>query len=185
MRPPDMMLIMIALLGFIAGLLLVFAWHMNHRAGDLRALPVRMYGLSCALSLNFRLKNAPLWALGFICPRVHVSALSDRLGSELGVGYLHHRQTARRQASVAERPVALPPVQGKEPQMPPYFSPVRQHASKRPPASRPMCKAFEPLGRQRSTSNAHTAARCTKSQCARIQWRAETTDFAGSSRGPR
>jgi hypothetical protein len=40
----------------------------------------------------FQLKNAPLWALGFICPRVHVSALSDRLGSELGVGYLHHRQ---------------------------------------------------------------------------------------------
>ena len=40
----------------------------------------------------FSVKNAPLWALGFICPRVHVSALSDRLGSELGVGYLHHRQ---------------------------------------------------------------------------------------------
>ena len=41
----------------------------------------------------FQLKNAPLcgrW--GLICPRVHVSALSDRLGSELGVGYLHHRQ---------------------------------------------------------------------------------------------
>jgi hypothetical protein len=86
-----MILIMIALLGFIAGLLLVFAWHKNHRAGD-RARPVRMYGLSCALSLNFQLKNAPLWALGFICPRVHVSALSDRLGSKLGVGYLHHRQ---------------------------------------------------------------------------------------------
>jgi Transposase len=41
---------------------------------------------------------------------------------------------------------------------------VRQHTSKRPPAPRPMCKVFELLGGQRSTSNAHTAARCTKSQ---------------------
>jgi hypothetical protein len=115
----------------------------------------------------FQLKNAPLWALGFICPRVHVSALSDRLGSELGVGYLHHRQRPCARRRWLRDPSRSRLYKERSRRCPPYFSPVRQHASKRPPASRPMCKAFEPLGRQRSTSNAHTAARCTKSQCAR------------------
>jgi hypothetical protein len=115
----------------------------------------------------FQLKNAPLWALGFICPRVHVSALSDRLGSELGVGYLHHRQRPCARRRWLRDPSCSRLYKERSRRCPPYFSPVRQHASKRPPASRPMCKAFEPLGRQRSTSNAHTAARCTKSQCAR------------------
>jgi hypothetical protein len=112
-------------------------------------------------------QRAPLWALGFICPRVHVSALSDRLGSELGVGYLHHRQRPCARRRWLRDPSCSRLYKERSRRCPPYFSPVRQHASKRPPASRPMCKAFEPLGRQRSTSNAHTAARCTKSQCAR------------------
>jgi len=42
-----------------------------------------------------------------------------------------------------------PLLQRRSRRWPPYFSPVRQHTDKRPPASRPMCKAFEPLGGQR------------------------------------
>jgi hypothetical protein len=75
----------------------------------------------CALSLNFQLKNAPLWALGFICPRVHVSALSDRLGSELGVGFLHHRQRPCARRRWLRDPSRSRLYKVKEPQMSSLF----------------------------------------------------------------
>src|SRR6266700_2732412 len=49
------------------------------------------------------------------------SALSERLGSQSSVGFHPSPTAALRQASVAERPIALPPVQGKEPQMASLF----------------------------------------------------------------
>ncbi len=121
----------------------------------------------------------------FICPRVHVSALSDRLGSELGVGYLHHRQRPLRQASVAERPVALPPVQGKgAADVLPIF-----HLSDNTPASahRHRDRCAKPSSRLEGNAQRQmpTLPRGARNLSPRdiYQWRAETTDFAGSSRG--
>jgi hypothetical protein len=48
-------------------------------------------------------------------------------------------------------------------------------------------QSLQPLGRPRSKSNAHTAARYTKSQCARrislLRYRMLRTDYAWPSRG--
>ena len=67
-----MMLIMIALLGFIAGLLLVFAWHMNHRAGDrARVAGANVWAVVCPFSKFSVEKCAPLGAGIHLstCPR--------------------------------------------------------------------------------------------------------------------
>src|SRR6516165_942251 len=73
----------------------------------------------------------------------YVCTLAGRLNDAL----LHNEaitDKAMRQASVAERPVALPPVhptEGSHP-WPHCFSPVHKLIRKHPPASRPTRKAF-------------------------------------------
>src|SRR5262245_45113042 len=80
----------------------------------------------------------------------YVCTLPGRLNDAL----LHNEaitDRALRQASVAERPVALPPVdptKGATP-WPHCFSPIHKLIRKHPPASRPTRKAFAHLGRQR------------------------------------
>ena len=81
-------------------------------------------------------------------------ALSYRLRSESGVGFIHHRhRPCARRRCLRDRSRSRLYKEGAG-RWPPYFSPVRQHTTRRPPALRPMCKAFKPLGRQRSKSNA-------------------------------
>jgi hypothetical protein len=113
-------------------------------------------------------------------------ALSYRLRSESGVGFIHHRQRpCARRRWLRDRSRSRLYKEGAG-RWPPYFSPVRQHTTRHPPALRPMCKAFKPLGRQRSKSNAHIAVRSTKSQCARrismVRYRMLSADYAGPSR---
>jgi hypothetical protein len=132
----------------------------------------------CALSLNFQLKNAPLWALGFICPRVHVSALSDRLGSELGVGFLHHRQRPCARRRWLRDPSRSRLYKVKEPQMSSLFFTC------------PTTRQQAPTGIETDVQSLRAAWKATRRGARNLsardiyQWRAETTDFAGSSRGP-
>jgi hypothetical protein len=133
----------------------------------------------------FQLKNAPLWALGFICPLVHVSALSDRLGSELGVGYLHHRQRPCARRRWLRDPSCSRLYKERSRRCPPYF-----HLSDNTPASarRHRDRCAKPSSRLEGNAQRQmpTLRRGARNLSARdiYQWRAETTDFAGSSRGP-
>jgi hypothetical protein len=90
-----------------------------------------------------------------------VCALAGRLDDAL----LHNEtitDKALRQASVAERPVALPPVHSTEGSHPwPHcFSSVHKLIGKYPPASRPTRKAFAPLESLRASWKATLKVDC-------------------------
>src|SRR5205807_7489383 len=109
------------------------------------------------------------------------SALSERLGSQSSVGFHPSPTAALRHAPAAERPVALPPVQGKEPQMASLFFTCPTTHQQAPTGIETHVQSLRAAWK--ATRNLRRSARNLSARDV-YQWRAETTDIAGPSRGP-
>ena len=126
--------------------------------------------------------NPDLSASGLMSPSV--SCGHDRLGSELGVGYLHHRQRPCARRRWPRDPSRSRLGKGAADGLPIF------HLSDNTPASvhRHRDRCAKPSSRLEGNAQRQmpTLRRGARNLSARniYQWRAETTDFAGSSRGP-